>query len=105
MENPAASSAIAAASSGRASSDWNCSLWRTAEKLDGGPVDACITPDGIVLRTVASLRGKPQVVFEATELSRAPQSPQQFELPAGVKVTRMPKGMQGFLPGIPGLNR
>lgn len=81
-----------------------CDIWRAAEKSEAGPVDACITADGIVLRTQATVRGKPQVVFEATEISRAPQDPKRFELPPGVKVTRMPKGMQSLLPGL-GLGR
>ncbi|MFK8253631.1 hypothetical protein [Ancylobacter terrae] len=81
-----------------------CEVWRAAEKSEAGPVDACITADGIVLRTQATVRGKPQVVFEATEISRAPQDPKRFELPPGVKVTRMPKGMQSLLPGL-GLGR
>lgn len=77
-----------------------CELWRTSEKAGSDPVEACITPDGIVMRATATVRGKPQVVFEVTELSRGPQDPALFEVPKGVKVTRVPKSMQGIIPGL-----
>lgn len=78
----------------------SCDIWRINAKTSGDPVDACVTADGIVLRTEASIRGKPQVLFEVTEVTRAKQDPKLFELPPGVRVTRVPKGMQGMVPGL-----
>ncbi|HSI38983.1 MAG TPA: hypothetical protein VLA00_00360 [Xanthobacteraceae bacterium] len=82
-----------------------CEVWRSTVKGVPEPVEACITADGIVLRTEASINGRRRVVFEATEVVRAPQDPARFALPPGMKVTRLPKGMQGLLPGglLPGL--
>lgn len=77
-----------------------CDLWRTSEKIGSDPVEACITADGIVMRAKATVNGKPQVVFEVVELARGPQDPALFEVPKGVKVTRVPKGMQGMIPGL-----
>ncbi|WAC28208.1 hypothetical protein [Ancylobacter sp. SL191] len=80
-----------------------CHVWRTREDRSGTPVEACITEDGIALRAKAEVSGKPRVLFEATEVVREPLGAALFELPAGVKVTRLPSGMQGMMPGLPGL--
>lgn len=78
-----------------------CDLWRIEEKAVGSePVEACITPDGIVMRATATMNGKPKVVFEVTELTRGPQDPALFEVPKGVKITKVPRGMQGMIPGL-----
>lgn len=77
-----------------------CDLWRTSEKVGSEPVEACITADGIVMRATAVVKGKPQVVFEVVELTRGPQDPALFEVPKGVKVTRVPKSMQGMIQGL-----
>ncbi|MBS9477268.1 hypothetical protein [Ancylobacter radicis] len=82
-----------------------CDIWRTREDRSGTPVEACITSDGITVRARAEVNGKPQIVFEAIELVRGPQDPALFELPPGVKVTRLPSGMQGMMPSLPGLLR
>lgn len=77
-----------------------CDLWRTDGKAKSGPVEACITADGIVLRASATVNGKPQRVFEVIELTRGPQDPALFEVPKGVKVTKVPKGMESMIPGL-----
>lgn len=82
-----------------------CHIWRTREDRSGTPVEACITEDGIALRAKAEVGGKPRVLFEAVELVRAPQEARLFELPPGVKVTRLPAGMESMVPGLPGLLR
>lgn len=82
-----------------------CDLWHAREERTGKTVKACITPDGITLRATAEVNGRERVVFEATELSRAPQDPRLFELPPGVKVTRLPAGLQTMVPGLPGILR
>ncbi|MFG1268064.1 hypothetical protein V5F40_08875 [Xanthobacter sp. DSM 14520] len=86
-----------------------CDLW----KLDApsgavggvalGPTTACITPDGIALRTEVEVQGKKQTVFEALKLTRAPQDPKLFQLPAGVQVIKVPKGKIGSALGLPNL--
>ncbi len=40
------------------------------------------------------------VTFEATELERTAQDPAGFEVPKGVKVRRVPKGMESIIPGL-----
>lgn len=82
-----------------------CHVWRTREDRSGTPVEACITEDGIALRAKAEISGKPRVLFEATAVVRQPLDAALFELPAGVKVTRLPTGMQSMMPGLPGLLR
>lgn len=77
-----------------------CDLWRIEVKAVNPSVESCITADGIVLRTSTTLEGKPVVLFEVTELERAPQDPAQFALPKGVKVTKLPSGVRSLLPGL-----
>lgn len=77
-----------------------CELWRSAGKVGSDPVDACITRDGIVMRASAMVNGKPQRVFEVLEVRRGPQDPAMFEVPKGVKVTRVPRGMESMIPGL-----
>ncbi|MFG1376776.1 hypothetical protein [Xanthobacter autotrophicus] len=91
-----------------------CDLWKidtpaggeaggTAMGASVGPTTACITSDGIALRTEVEVQGKKQTVFEALKLTRAPQDPKLFQLPAGVQVMKVPKGKIGSALGLPGL--
>ncbi|MFS8036566.1 hypothetical protein ACI7BZ_06285 [Xanthobacter sp. AM11] len=85
-----------------------CDLW----KMDGptpaqasiamGATVACITPDGIALRTEVDIKGKKQVLFEASQLTRGPQDPKLFQLPPGVQVVKVPKGKIGAALGLQG---
>lgn len=80
----------------------SCTLWEVTtkeEKIDKAVV--CLGRDNIPLKTQATIEGKVRTVFEATEISRAPQDPKQFELPKGVRVMKLPKGLKG-IPGFPG---
>ncbi|MCK0207024.1 hypothetical protein MWN33_03150 [Starkeya koreensis] len=77
-----------------------CDLWQVAVKAGQGPLESCITSDGIVLRSTAVVDGKPTVIFEALELERAAQDPARFALPKGVKVNKLPASMLGLLPGF-----
>ncbi|WP_428032367.1 hypothetical protein [Ancylobacter sp.] len=77
-----------------------CDLWRFDTKALNQPVESCVTADGIVLRTTATLGGKPVVLFEVTEFERVPQDPAIFTLPKGVKVRKLPPGMRGLLPDL-----
>ncbi|MFG1374893.1 hypothetical protein V5F32_22155 [Xanthobacter oligotrophicus] len=86
-----------------------CDLWKLdapAGAVGGvalGPTTACITPDGIALRTEVEVQGKKQTVFEALKLTRAPQDPKLFQLPSGVQVIKVPKGKIGSALGLPNL--
>lgn len=81
-----------------------CDLWAIAVPRAEGPVTACITADGITLRTQATVRGKVETVLEVTELKRERQDPQAMQPPADVRVIRVPGGWRGLVPGaIPGL--
>ncbi|MFS8042171.1 MULTISPECIES: hypothetical protein [Xanthobacter] len=82
-----------------------CDLWKldTQMSTSVGPTTACITPDGIALRTEVEVQGRKQTVFEALKLTRAPQDPKLFQLPAGVQVMKVPKGKIGTALGLPGL--
>ena len=77
-----------------------CDVWRTQERRTGTLIDSCITADGITLRAVADVNGTRTVVFEALELTRGAQDPALFQLPGGVKVTRLPSMMKGLLPSL-----
>lgn len=77
-----------------------CDVWRTQERRSGTLIDSCITPDGITLRAVADVNGTRTVVFEALDLARGVQDPALFELPKGVKVTKLPSAMKSFLPSL-----
>jgi hypothetical protein len=72
-----------------------CDLWRmeptTAEEKAMVGV-ACITPDGIPLRIEATVQGKREVVFQVTEISRAPLDAWWMTPPANVEPMQMPKG-------------
>ncbi|MEP9354918.1 hypothetical protein ABLE93_15120 [Xanthobacter sp. KR7-65] len=86
-----------------------CDLWRVDPQVNSsvGPATACITPDGIALRTEVEIKGRKQTVFETTQLTRAAQDPKLFQLPPGVQVLKVPKGKLGAALGfggaIPGL--
>jgi len=68
-----------------------------------GATSACITPDGIALRTEAEIQGTTRVLYEVESLKRGPQDPGLFQLPPGVKVMKVPQGKFGSMLGIPGV--
>jgi hypothetical protein len=77
-----------------------CELWEmsTAKEKNknahfSGPVIVCLSKDHIPLRTEATVNGKLKVVSQVTEVKRVKQDPSLFELPKGVKIMKMPKGM------------
>ncbi len=82
-----------------------CDLWKIDPQMKSalGPTTACITPDGIALRTAVEIKGTKQTVFEATTLTRGPQDQALFHLPPGIQVVKVPKGKIGSALGIPGL--
>lgn len=80
-----------------------CALWEVAGGESKEKAVACLSADNIPLRTQARIDGKFQTIFEVTEITRTPQNPADFELPAGVRVMKLPKGLKG-IPGIPQFN-
>ncbi|MEX2128161.1 MAG: hypothetical protein WD871_07955 [Xanthobacteraceae bacterium] len=73
-----------------------CDLWEIEsdqKDIKKSKAVACLTSDSIPLRMEATIDGKRQVVFEVTELSRAPQDPKLFSPSANLKPMRLPKGM------------
>ena len=84
-----------------------CDLWQVdtppnaQSKLNARDTVACITQDGIALRTEAEIDGKKQVLYEVTSLTRGPQDPKLFQLPADVQVMKMPKGKLGGALNLP----
>lgn len=80
-----------------------CDLWKIdaiPNQAAAGPTTACITADGIALRTTTEIQGKPQVIYQATSLTRGPQDPRQFMVPPGVQTMKLPKSAAGALPGL-----
>ena len=73
-----------------------CTLWEITAKT--GKATACIGADNILLKTEAEIAGQQQAVFEVTKVNRRPQNPADFEVPAGVNVVRLPKGLK--IPGM-----
>ena len=82
-----------------------CDLWQVASQAGAGigPTTLCITADGITLRTEAEIKGKTYTVYEVTQLSRDPQTPDRFRLPPGLQVMKVPKGKGGLPPALLGL--
>ncbi len=63
----------------------DCHAWRV-EMADGGRGRACITADGVVLRSVGSAgAGQPEQGLEATAVSYAAQAAARFARPAGYR--------------------
>lgn len=80
-----------------------CDLWKidpVPSQTTAGPTTACITADGIALRTHVEIQGKPQLVYEATALMRGPQDPRQFMVPHGVQTVKLPKSAVAAVPGL-----
>ncbi|MGE4372591.1 MAG: hypothetical protein AB7E29_06755 [Xanthobacter sp.] len=82
-----------------------CDLWLLDKTAQAGRTIACITADGIALRTQIENKGNVRTVYEVTRLTRAPQDPEQFELSEDVKVVQMSKDTLGGLSALPGIGR
>lgn len=79
-----------------------CTIWKMTTAGDDSRAAACLTADNIALRTQIHIEGKTRTVFEVTELKRQPQNPADLEVPAAVRVMKLPKGLKG-IPGFPRL--
>ncbi|OYX14090.1 MAG: hypothetical protein B7Z15_05150 [Rhizobiales bacterium 32-66-8] len=78
-----------------------CVLWKI-NKAQGfsTPAVACITPDGIPLRTDVDSKGKTVTAYEVTSLTRAPQDAALFRLPAGTSAIKVPSDAKGLMDGL-----
>lgn len=76
----------------------NCDVWKSVEKTTSRPIEACITADGVPLRSVSYTDAGKKVRFEAVALARTPLPPEAVMLPRGVKVTRLPASLQNMAP-------
>ncbi len=71
-----------------------CVVWRI-ELSDGGRGRACITTDGVVLRSLGNAQGQPEQGLEASSVTYAAQAPARFNRPAGYReVAPPPAGQQ-----------
>ncbi len=83
-----------------------CDLWEIDNTKVGrnrDPITACLAHDNIPLRTEMTIDGKRRTVMEVTELTRAPQDPSLFILPANIQVMKMPKGASEMIQALPGM--
>ena len=67
-----------------------CDLWQMTSRKTTNELTACITADGIHLRTEVTVEGTRQVLMEMTEVKREAQDPGLFELPPGIPIIRQP---------------
>lgn len=78
-----------------------CTVWKIDKSQDlETPAFACVTGDGIPLRTEVESKGKKQLVYEATSVTRGPQNPALFSLPPGTQVMKVPPGAAGLMPAL-----
>lgn len=74
-----------------------CTVWQM--KSDQGEGEACVTDDGVMLRTRGSAQGA-SGGMTATQVTFGPQDPARFRAPAGYQTMQMP-GMPGGPGGAP----
>jgi hypothetical protein len=74
-----------------------CTVWRVVEKAGAGAGTACITSDGVMLRTEANHQGRP-TRMEAVAVSLTTQPATLFEVPADYQRMQMPGAGQGQRP-------
>lgn len=79
-----------------------CDVWQIKVPKVRTPATACITADGITLRTEVAVSGKGREVMEIKKLSRAPQDAALFALPPGTNVVKA-SAMKNLLRSLPGL--
>lgn len=78
-----------------------CDLWQV-DKAGSSNTVACITEDGIALRTQADVGGTSRTIFEAQSVTRAPQSASLFSFPPDVQIVQLDGKMLNNLPGALG---
>ncbi|MGR7994712.1 hypothetical protein [Xanthobacter sp. ZOL 2024] len=84
----------------------SCDLWQVngpAQRKVRAPTVACITADGIALRTETEIKGEKRALYEVQSVDLAPQDPTRFQLPPGLQVIKVPKGKLGALLNLPAM--
>lgn len=74
-----------------------CTVWRFSEKSGAANGTACITGDGVMLRTETTHQGRP-TRMEAVAVSLTAQPASLFEVPADYQRMQMPGAGQGGRP-------
>jgi hypothetical protein len=75
-----------------------CTIWTM--RSPEGQGTACITDDGVMLRTEGTIGGR-SGGMEATQLSLAPIDPARFRRPEGYQTMQVPTMPGGAMPGQP----
>jgi hypothetical protein len=73
-----------------------CDIWHVTKTQSANTVAACITKDGINLRTQLGIDGQARAIMEVTELTRSAQDLSLFRLPPDVKIVKTPAGLGGL---------
>lgn len=73
-----------------------CTVWDYTDPATGATDSACVTDDGILLRSVATSDGKRATVLEAVNLDRKPQAAALFTVPPDYQRVSVP-----VMPGMP----
>lgn len=76
---------------------YRCTVWKM--KSDQGEGEACVTDDGVMLRTRGSAQGA-SGGMTATQVTFGPQDPARFRVPQGYQTMQMP-GAPGGPAGRP----
>ena len=66
-----------------------CTVWRYEDSATKGKGEACLTADGVMLRSTGTHQGKTGTL-EATEVTYGPQDPARFQVPAGYQAMPVP---------------
>ena len=74
-----------------------CTVWRFSERAGAANGTACITSDGVMLRSETSHQGRP-TRMEAVAVSLTAQPASLFEVPSGYQRMQMPGAGQGGPP-------
>jgi hypothetical protein len=80
----------------------SCTIWQIEDQ--GRSARACVTSDGVMLRTLGRAgpqEGNREGGLEAVTVNYGPQDPARFQPPAGYQTMQMPAGMPGGMPGGP----
>ncbi len=77
-----------------------CTVWTMKGEMGEG--EACVTDDGVMLRSRGSAQGGPAGGMVATQVTFGPQDPARFRAPQGYQTMQMPGMPGGGGPSGPG---
>ncbi len=73
-----------------------CTVWRMEDGGNRG--EACVTADGVMLRSRGASAGGPSGAMTAVAVDLAPQDPARFRVPADYRTMQLPPGLPGGPP-------